>query len=129
MPKNRLQAFSGPRPFGGGSKRKLPIPDERTLRDMSLTNLEDLIAKIQTIVKQKRKQDTWSYHRLRVYTELVNLLEGKYAPSLGLVLNSVIINSMTPQELQLIDLGDHDLEMKVHAALKPFRDEQGKLKV
>lgn len=124
----KLQKFH-PRPFGGGHKRKLPIPDERTLMDMSIKDMEDLSSKIQSIIARKRKMDTWGYHRGKVYAELVKLLEGKLYPLTNELLTVEAINALTPQQLQLINLGDHELEMKVYAALKPFRDTDGKLKV
>lgn len=124
---SKLQKFH-PRPFGGGHKRKLPIPDERTLTDMSLMDLEDLTSKIKTVINRKRKMDNWGYHRKVVYTELVALLEGKTTTS-GLLLTPDAINALEPKELQFIEVGDHELEMKVFAALKPFRDKEGRLKV
>lgn len=116
------------RPFGGGSGRKLPVPDERVLRDMSLTDLEDLVHKIHTVIVRKRKMDTWGYHRKSVYEKLTKLLEGKTTTS-GLLLTTEVIEKLEPKDLQFIELGDHDLEIKVYAALKPFRDKDGKLKV
>lgn len=127
MSMNRAGTYR-PRPFGGGHKRKLPAPDERTLRDMSLLDLEDLAAKIQTVINRKRKLDTLGYNKTKVYSELVVLLEGKTTAG-GLLLTTEIINSLEPKDLQFLQLSDHELEMKVFAALKPFRNKEGKLKV
>lgn len=142
-PIGKLQKFS-PRPFGGGSKRKLPIPDERTLMDMSLSNLEDLTSKIQSIINRKRKMDTLGYHRGGVYINLIKLLEGRVLTrsiegktpegqttmlSEGTTLTIDAIKSIEFKDIQFIEIGDYEIELEVHKALNPFRDKEGKLKV
>lgn len=116
-------------------KKAFKTPTEAMLRTLTITALENLLYITQRVITRKRKHALLGFRGPEVYEKLVALLLDKTlrknlgALPPGTVLTSDIINNLDAKDLQFIDIDNHEVEMKVYAALKPFRGPDGKLRV